>query len=287
MRLLKSSIKFSLLFFVVILSNLPGTEVEWLPHGSFFPTRFLDPTACQQGISVLSYKVDDHQKELMYVPVSLSMQQQLLRTGNGDEARYELGMEFSVFSQFSVVDAGEAFMGGLQNADYRVSAVAHIQGDENTHYRISLFHQSSHLGDDYIIRNSITTPTLRTLNYEQVDLILSKNVSGYRLYGGGGYNVSPNTIRDRIMLQGGIDHSILLNAYPGISIISGFDLKVYEHNDYTPNLRVGFGTEITGNSQATYKILLSWYRGRLPYSTLEYQKVSLLGLSLIIDLHKE
>ncbi|NQV15104.1 DUF1207 domain-containing protein [bacterium] len=287
MRYLYILTKLCLQFLFVGIYSVQATEIQWLPHGSFFPTMYLDPTACQQGLSVLAYQVEGNQKGQMYVPVSLSMQQQLLRMEYDQDTRYELGIQFSVFSQFSIVDVGEAFMGGLQNADYRISAVLNVQRDKNTHYRLSLFHQSSHLGDDYIIRNSITTPTLRTLNYEQLDLIISKKIDMYRVYGGGGYNVSPNTIRERFMLQFGADLTKPLAAFAGASMIAGFDVKIYEHNDYTPNLRLGFGLELAGNTKSPYKILITWYQGRLPYSTLEYQRVHLLGLSLVFNLHRE
>ncbi len=35
-----------------------AADLSWLPQGSFFPTRYLDPVACQQSISILSYEVE-------------------------------------------------------------------------------------------------------------------------------------------------------------------------------------------------------------------------------------
>ncbi len=219
----------------------------------------------------------------MYVPISLSMRQQFIRSMQSSTRQWELGIEFTIFSQFSIIDVGEAFMGGLQNADYRVSSIFHYQHNPTTFYKVSLFHQSSHLGDDYIIRNFIVTPTLRTQNYEQLDLTLYKKLQDINLYGVSGYNVSPNTVRKRLLLQLGGDWIHPLTNHPGLALLAGIDLKLYEHNDYVPNIRIGTGIEFARGTAAPLKLLLSYYQGQLPYSTLEYQKVRLLGLSLIFD----
>ena len=264
--------------------SLSASELSWLPRGSFFPALYLDPAAGQQSISILSYEVAGETQQLMYVPISLSMGQQFIRSVQSRTKQWELGIEFSIFSQFSIVDVGEAFMGGLQNADYRVSSVFHYQLDLTTLYKVSLFHQSSHLGDDYIIRNFVVTPTLRTQNYEQLDLTLLKKFQSINLYAVAGYNVSPNTVRKRILLQMGGDWVHPLSNHTGLALLAGLDMKVYEHNDYVPNVRFGTGIELARGTPTPVKILLSYYRGQLPYSTLEYQKVRLIGLSLIFDL---
>ncbi|NQV41929.1 MAG: DUF1207 domain-containing protein [Candidatus Marinimicrobia bacterium] len=254
-----------------------------MPQGSIFPALYLDPAAGQQSISILSYEVEGETQQLMYVPISLSMRQQFLRSVQAGGQQWELGMEFTIYSQFSIVDAGDAFMGGLQNADYRISSIFHYQHTLTTLYKVSLFHQSSHLGDDYIIRNLVVTPTLRTQNYEQLDLTWYKKLTGLNLYGVAGYNVSPNTVRKRLLLQFGGDWIHLLPKNPGLALLAGVDIKLYEHYDYVPNIRIGAGVEFARGTPTPVKILLNYYQGQLPYSTLENQKVRLIGLGLIFD----
>ncbi len=274
--------RFILLWLLSVISVL-ASEKSWLPQGSFFPTVYLDPAASQQSISILSYEVEGETQQLLYVPISLSLSQQFIRSEKSEFNRWELGMEFNIYSQFSIVDVGDAFMGGLQNADYRISSVFHTQQNLATFYRLSLFHQSSHLGDDYIIRNFITTPTLRTQNYEQLDLSIYKRFEKWNIYGAGGYNVSPNTVRDRWLLQLGGDWSQPMPNRSGLALIAGTDIKIYEHNDFDPNIRVAAGIEFGRTTPTPVKLLISFYQGHLPYSTLEYQRVRLIGLSLIIN----
>ncbi len=267
----------------LLAGSLSASEISWLPQGSIFPSLYLDPAAGQQSISIFSYEVEGETKQLMYVPISLGMRQQFLRSDQSVGQRWELGMEFTIFSQFSIVDAGDAFMGGLQNADYRISSIFHYQHNQTTFYKVSLFHQSSHLGDDYIIRNFVETATLRTQNYEQLDLTLYKQFQAINLYAVAGYNVSPNTVRERVLIQMGGDWIHPLSKHEGLALLAGVDVKIYEHYDYIPNLRIGTGIEFARGTLTPVKILLSYYQGRLPYSTLEYQKVRLVGLSLMFD----
>lgn len=257
-------------------------QIEWLPKDSSYPLPIFDPKAAVQSLSMLDYNVEGADKNVAYVPVTLSMRQQFVRIEQPNNQMLELGMSFSVFSQWSIVDVGEAFMGGVQNTDYRISGVGTYRWNLSTFLRMSLFHQSSHLGDDYIIRNEITKATLRTLNYEQLDLSITKLFSTWQIYMGGGYNVSPHTVRGRGTFQLGIEYTRPLNMR--MALKTGANLTLHEQNEYTPNLRGGLGVEVSRNTPTPFVIMFSAYKGHLPYSTLEYQKVQLLGLSLIIPI---
>lgn len=273
-----------LLYFLLLGTQLFGLNVEWLPQGSIYPTAVFDPRAAIQGISMLNYDIVGDDTRRAYVPVTLSMEQQFLRKQMSDDQLFELGMRFSMYSQWSIADVGEAFMGGLQNSDFRISALGTYHWDSIHFLQFSLFHQSSHLGDDYIIRNSITSPALRTLNYEQFDLSYSRLINRTKLYTGLGYNVSPNTVRGRTMLSAGVELAIPLQNHAGVSLKLGLHSNIYEQNDFSPNLRAGLGLELAGNTSSPFIVMISVFKGHLPYSTLEYQKVTLVGLSLVIPL---
>ncbi len=64
------------------------------------------------------------------------------RYGLNEERGFELGVEFGLHSQFTIVDVGEAYMGGLQNTDYRIGLIFHYKNIRSV-YRVSFFHQSS------------------------------------------------------------------------------------------------------------------------------------------------
>ncbi len=278
----------SVYFLLIVLfysTPLLAQDYEWLPRSSSYPTPVFDPRATINGISMLNYDVEGEEEQVAYVPVTLSMEQQFIRFHKAQNRLWELGMSFSIYAQWSIVDVGEAFLGGLQNTDYRISGIATYRWDPNHHLRFSLFHQSSHLGDDYIIRNNITRPALRTLNFEQIDVNYSRKINAWHMYLGTGFNVSPNTVRGRSMFQVGFEHLKSLTGYKGVAMRSGINVNIHEQNDFSPNLRLALGVEVGRNTQTPFILLVSAFSGHLPYSTLEYQKVRLIGLSLIIPLH--
>ncbi|NQV30319.1 MAG: hypothetical protein HQ508_05460 [Candidatus Marinimicrobia bacterium] len=108
---MKHNIRRTLPFIILIALSVTSTSaagIQWLPGGSIYPTSYLDPAACQQSISLLSYTVEGETEQLLYVPISLSMRQQFLRFERNPQNRWEWGTEFSIFTQFSIVDVGEA-----------------------------------------------------------------------------------------------------------------------------------------------------------------------------------
>ena len=149
----------------------------------------------------------------------------------------------SEYSQFSIVDSGKAYLGGLQNTDFRIGGVLHYKR-ANAVYRLSLFHQSSHLGDDYMLQTGFLQPNSKVLNFEQLSLIRSSHAGYTRYYYGLGYNISPNTTRKRSEFQGGFLYHRPSSDNPDFAYLFGLDVKVYEQNDYRPNLKVGAGMEL-------------------------------------------
>ena len=113
------------------------------------------------------------------------------------DGQWEISLQAGVFSIFNMgAPSGSA---DLINADYNVGLL--------TSYRTGPFsgflrwhHQSSHLGDEYIL-NSQPPVNRVNLSFEEIDLKLSYELfSWLRIYGGGGYlvgrspgNLNPGT----------------------------------------------------------------------------------------------
>src|SRR2546429_8496104 len=99
-----------------------------------------------------------------------------LRLGRG---WWEVGVQAGVFAVFDL----DAFSKDLVNADYLVAfPLSYRYADFSAMLRV--FHQSSHLGDEFLLR----TKTNRVnLSYESVDLKLSYDFGDLvRVYGGTG-----------------------------------------------------------------------------------------------------
>jgi len=96
------------------------------------------------------------------------------RSGNG----IQLGLAGAVFAQF---DLGTASY-DLLNADYLIGLPLTFRAGPMSG-RLRVYHQSSHLGDEFLLRPN--PPKRQNLSFESAEALLSIDVSALRIYGGG------------------------------------------------------------------------------------------------------
>lgn len=97
--------------------------------------------------------------------------------------RWEAGLQAGVFAIFDLDRASK----DLVNADYTIGP--YLAGrHRDTSLLLRLRHQSSHLGDEYVLREQITGSGRVNLSYETVDVVASHELpAGFRPYAGGSY----------------------------------------------------------------------------------------------------
>lgn len=146
----------------------------------------------------------------------------LLRYGN-----LQIGASGGVFVQFDLL--AESF--DMLNADFVIGLPVTMRFGRFGG-RLRLYHQSSHLGDELLVR----TPPVRRLNYsyEAIELILSTEVGRFRLFSGGEY------LMDREHAQGstGFFHGGLevrshserwnLGIWGRVGLFGSLDVKAYQ-----------------------------------------------------------
>src|SRR2546427_40994 len=99
------------------------------------------------------------------------------------ESDWELAIAAGVFSQFTMQSATT----DLINTDYLVGLpLTYRHGSWST--RLRLYHQSSHLGDEYLLH---TNAQRVDLTFEAAELLVSKEIAQWRVDGGGGGLVRP------------------------------------------------------------------------------------------------
>jgi hypothetical protein len=258
------------------------SRFSFLKRGSYFEQIILDPTESQTSSGLLKIWKSGTQDDGIYIPVNIGIQQSVIRYDFHEESGLELSFAGAVFTQFTIRKMeGNTYLGEMENADYKISLLLNYR-IRRLSFRFRAFHTSSHLADDYILRNNITEPNPGTLNYEQLDITGSYQFHKFRLYGGFGIVITPNAVRERFSIQTGFLYRKALNTKGNLRFIAGTDIKIFQQNDYTPNLRTGLGIEF-GNAESTHAgFILEYYNGHLPYSVLEYEKVSWLGFSIYL-----
>ena len=253
----------------------PRVLAEWqvgvLPGGVLFKPLIADPRWPHFAAAWQHY-VDDRQfGNVASVSFGESFAFYRDRIGRG---WWEVGLHAGVFSVFDI----DAKSFDLVNADYVVGVPLTFRYEDFTAL-FRVFHQSSHLGDEFLLR---TRTSRINLSYEAIDLKLSYELGDvFRLYAGGGYlfDQTPSNL-DPLSAQYGIE---LTSPWPSRESrwrpIAAVDVQHREQNDWSADLSARAGIEIDG-VLATRKlqILLEYFSGHSPNGQFYKDKVQYFGL---------
>jgi len=158
--------------------TIAQAESKWLPRGLLFSPLHADPRWPHFSASYRHYTQGLNLSGVSATSFGETFAVYRNRSFFGGE--WDIGIQAGVFSIFNVDSASI----DLVNADYRVGVLSSYRNG-----RFSLMariqHQSSHLGDEFLLNNPGVTRI--NLSYEAVDMKLSYEFFGWlRLYGGGG-----------------------------------------------------------------------------------------------------
>ena len=186
----------------------------------------------------------------------------------------QLTLSGGVFAQFDL----DAASFDLINADYVVGLplTGRYHGFSG---RLRLYHQSSHLGDEYLLTDN---PVEReNLSFESLELILSGELGPVRLYGGGEYlfRREPDTLEE-LLAHGGWE--LRLGDDRGARFVLALDAKATEEHDWDPAWSARGGVEFSlseeaGHPPRLWSILLEWYDGPSPYGQFFQEQISYFG----------
>src|SRR6185436_11279410 len=144
-----------------------------------------------------------------------------------------------------------------------------------------LFHQSSHLGDEFLLRE--TRPSRVNLSYEGLDAKLSYDLPlGLRVYAGGGYliNVDPSNLGRGVAQAGAEFRSPWALWQGGLRPIAGIDVQFREENNWRPDLSLRAGVQFENVSVLgrNLQILGEYYKGRSFEGQFFKQSIEYFGI---------
>jgi hypothetical protein len=202
-----------------------------------------------------------------------------LRQNLSKDRRIEIGVQAGVFAVFDL----NAESKDLVNADYFVGPmVAYRDGDFSLLTRV--YHQSSHVGDEFLLRGRLDEPRIN-LSYEVVDLLLSYDLpAGFRIYGGGGYifHRYPDDL-EPWLAQYGVEYQSPKTYFNGlVRPVAAVDCQHREQNDFDLDLSVRAGIQIEDPSRFSSKLqfLLEYYRGRSPNGQFFDERIESIGVGM-------
>jgi hypothetical protein len=252
--------------------------VGWLPEGHLFSPLLADPRWPHFSAS---YQYNPTDKSVRSVgAVSFGETIPLYRTAAPMMGQVDLGIQAGVFAVFDL----EAESMDLVNADYYVAAMAAYRTG-NASALARLFHQSSHLGDEFLLRTRVARVNL---SYEGVDLKLSYDFPfGFRLYGGGRvlFDQEPSDLK-RWATQAGLEFRSPQTFWGGrIRPVAGLDVQNHQENGWRTDLsvRAGIQFESLRVIGKNLQLLVHYFNGHSPDGQFYNQKVEYIGLGVHLN----
>jgi hypothetical protein len=153
--------------------------------------------------------------------------------------------------------------------------------------RTRLYHQSSHLGDEYLLSSGATRVNL---SYESVELLASRDFGPVRLYGGGEYLIrrDPSTLQPGI-LHGGLEwtrraHDVKVLGHG--AAFAALDAKSFQAREWRVgwDARIGWEFAPVRQTERRCSIELRLYRGPSPYGQFYETDVSAVGAGISFSL---
>lgn len=253
-----------------------------LPRGEVFAPLIADPKEPDFLISYLWIRTDSRNSSVG--AVGLGQTFGLLRwRGRRPGDGLQLGLSGAVFAQFDMGLPSK----DLLNADYLIGfPITYHRGAFSA--RARLYHQSSHLGDEYLLETQ-PQPQRVNLSFESLDLLLAGEAGPFRVYGGGEYipwRVPPDLKPGR--LHGGLEYrqpgSLLrIGGVVKARVVMALDVRSWQQQNWRPGWSARGGLELTSARDEDglgqrLAVLLHLYDGPSPYGQFYPVEITSIGM---------
>ena len=258
-------------------------RTEPLPEGHLFPPLLADPK--QPHFFAAWLWVTSPLVSGQVASVGLGEDIGLIRGRGGRGRRWQVSVAAGVFSQFDV----ETSSNDLINTDFIIGfPFTWRRGALSARARI--YHQSSHLGDEFILQ---TNPTRVNLSFEAVELLVARDFGGFRVYGGGERIVrhEPAELKPGL-LHGGIEYYhprplVRLGGLGDGRLVAALDAKSSQerkwHTGWSVRAGLEFRPAVSGRVRRV-SVQLHGYDGPAPYGQFYEENVQSVGIGVHFSL---
>ena len=268
-----------------VSSNSQAGELTPLPDTQLFAPLRADPKEPRFFVSAL--KVNSAIQNTTIAAVGFGENFGIVRHGSNSKKGWQLGLSAAVFAQFDL----ESESSDLMNADY-VIGVPVTWRHKNWSGRVRIYHQSSHLGDEYLLR---VQPERVNLSYESIEVLVAHDFGGIRAYGGGEYlfHREPSDLAEGLIHIGldwrNSETTFNFSHLGAARWVAGLDVKHWQQNDGAIQLSAKAGLEFaplsnTSNNARRWSVLLELYDGPSPYGQFYQDDLRYWGISMQLGL---
>ena len=256
----------------------------FLPPGRLFQPLIADPKWPTFSVAYTYYSPYHPNGLKDVIPVSIGDTIPFERGNWPDHWQWEAGMQADAFAYFNM----DTVHSDLQNVDFMVGGYFAAR-HRNFSILVRYYHQSSHLGDEFLIANPAYYYGLRQkISYEELNAIASMDLlhRTVRLYAGAGYlgDVAPSNLGHWRFHYGAEYHGAVF-FHKGtcfMSPVAGIDFKNWSENNYDTDISAVGGIELTNGKPDSSKLqfLFEFYRGHSPYGQFFVDKIQYFGLGI-------
>ena len=257
-----------------------------LPRGDVFCPLMADPKGLRSFVSYLRGDADEFATDVASVGISDAFG--LVRFGGDDAGNgVQISLSGGVFAQFDLGTNSQ----DLINADYVIGLPisARLGGFSA---RLRPYHQSSHLGDEFLLRAN--HPERENLSFEALELILSQDLGPLRLYGGGEYYVNrePSSLPQKLGHAGAELRPRASARFGNVGtarLVAAGDVKAVAEEDWEIGVSARVGVEVGRAREGTvpsrrWMLLYEFYDGPSPYGQFFQSDVRLMGVGFHFSL---
>ena len=259
-----------------VQTTIPEPTSKWLPHGFIFAPLHADPRWPRFGAS---YRVFTQGLNLSGAFAgNFGETFSIYRNKAPFGGEWDLGIQAGVFSLFDISTASI----DLINADYRVGFLGSYRKDRFSAI-MRLQHQSSHLGDEFLLNNPQISRV--NLSYEEFDTKLSYEfLEWLRLYGGGGLIIrrSPENL-GRVTTQWGAELASIRTFLEGrLRPVAYADFQCNERTNWQVGRSILAGVQFENAriGDRRVQLLAEYYAGPSPDGQFFLQQTEWYGIGL-------
>jgi hypothetical protein len=268
--------------------GIPESETSGyvpLPRGDVFCPLLADPKGQRSFVSYLRESSNDGDTDIG--SVGISDQFGILRFGGSRPGNgFQIGLAGSVFAQFDLNTSTY----DLINADYSIGIPITMRANPFS-MRLRVYHQSSHLGDEFLLRENNPTFKRENLSFESAEMLVSLDGGPLRVYGGGEYLLrrDPSDL-ERYVAHGGVElrparRIVKFGRLAGVRFVAGGDLKASQEQDWNAAVSVRTGFEFdrprdTDPPGRRWGLLAEFYNGPSPYGQFFRRNVKYYGAGI-------
>ncbi len=264
------------------IGQVTVTETVLFPQGQLFSPPMANPREPRTHVTYLRLNLPDNSFNVGSVGFGDSFG--LARwPGWGGEDAWQLSISGAVLAQFNL----DASSMDLINADYIIGIpLSYRNGPWSA--RARLFHQSSHLGDEFLLlpQRPELKATRINLSFETIELLGAWEWEGLRFTAGPSYILRTDSDLKRYSVQAGIDyHSREPVFKPTIRLFASVLCHAWEETDWNTDVAVKAGINIRSPyaEKRGVQIFGEYYHGNLPFGQFYKLRAEYYGAGINVS----